>query len=125
MEYLIGYAEDGRLEGFFIIDHPAAPRPSGSFVQVSEQEYSRVFGECCTHYIDGAFIVQKPEITTDQLAASVRVQRNSLLSASDWTQLPDVPESIKTTWASYRQALRDITVQPGFPSDITWPTAPV
>ena len=50
-----------------------------------------------------------------------RARRNRLLQASDWTQLPDVPLATKAAWATYRQALRDITEQPGWPTDITWP----
>ena len=62
------------------------------------------------------------------LTANVRNRRNQLLKDSDWTQLSDVQESLdadkKTAWATYRQALRDITSQPGFPKDVTWPTTP-
>lgn len=53
----------------------------------------------------------------------VRSQRNALLSASDWTQLPDVPLATKETWAAYRQALRDITDQSD-PFNIVWPVQP-
>lgn len=53
----------------------------------------------------------------------VRSQRNALLSASDWTQLPDVPLATKETWAIYRQALRDITEQTD-PFNINWPVQP-
>ncbi len=51
-------------------------------------------------------------------------QRNTLLAASDWTQLPDVPLATKDAWATYRQALRDITAQPGYPLNIIWPDRP-
>lgn len=53
----------------------------------------------------------------------VRSQRNALLSASDWTQLPDIPASTRAAWAPYRQALRDITEQAD-PFNIVWPVAP-
>lgn len=53
----------------------------------------------------------------------VRSQRNQLLTASDWTQLPDVPLATKEAWAEYRQALRDVTNQPD-PFTIQWPTMP-
>ena len=46
------------------------------------------------------------------------------LKDTDWTQLPDVPDATKTLWAEYRQALRDITSQEGFPFDIVWPEVP-
>lgn len=55
--------------------------------------------------------------------AVVRQKRNQLLQASDWTQLPDVPIQTKEAWAIYRQALRDVTLQPD-PFNITWPQPP-
>lgn len=61
--------------------------------------------------------------TTEQLASEARAQRNALLSASDWTQVADAPVD-QAAWATYRQALRDITVQVGFPETINWPVAP-
>lgn len=62
---------------------------------------------------------------TASLADSIRTERNAKLSASDWTQLPDVNIATKSDWAVYRQALRDLTAQPGFPVTVTWPTEPV
>ena len=53
----------------------------------------------------------------------VRDQRNTKLSESDWTQVADAPVD-KASWATYRQELRDITTQAGFPWVITWPTQP-
>jgi hypothetical protein len=55
--------------------------------------------------------------------ANVIQDRNMKLFSSDWTQLPDVPLSTKESWAEYRQALRDITLQPD-PFNIVWPTPP-
>jgi len=54
-------------------------------------------------------------------AKSVRTTRDEKLKDSDWTQVADAPVN-KETWATYRQALRDITKQVGFPWDIEWPT---
>jgi hypothetical protein len=53
----------------------------------------------------------------------VRSKRNSLLAQSDWTQLPDVSFVDQQQWATYRQALRDVTDQPD-PFNIVWPVAP-
>lgn len=61
--------------------------------------------------------------TTEQLASEARAQRNALLLASDRTQLADAPFD-QAAWALYRQALRDITAQAGFPATINWPVAP-
>lgn len=58
------------------------------------------------------------------LLALKREERNRLLSESDWTQAKDVPDSVGTKWAPYRQALRDVPQQPGFPDNIQWPVKP-
>ena len=57
-------------------------------------------------------------------AVEVRSERNVKLSATDWTQAFDVPQAIKDSYAPYRQALRDLPTQSGFPNEITWPTQP-
>jgi len=59
-----------------------------------------------------------------QLASVAREQRNRLLAGCDWTQLVDYLKLDKSEWTVYRQALRDITKQAGFPSVIIWPIAP-
>tara|TARA_Y100000022_G_scaffold130846_1_gene113511 strand:- start:49 stop:462 length:414 start_codon:yes stop_codon:yes gene_type:complete len=71
----------------------------------------------------GALDTEKIE---DEKRYSIRSQRHTLLSDSDWTVMPDSPLTTdkKAEWATYRQALRDIPAQSGFPNDITWPTAP-
>jgi hypothetical protein len=56
-------------------------------------------------------------------AKAVRQSRTEKLKDSDWTQIADSTAD-KTAWATYRQALRDITSQAGFPWTITWPDAP-
>jgi len=56
-------------------------------------------------------------------AESVRQQRTDKLKDSDWTQLADSTAD-KTAWATYRQALRDITSQAEFPWGVQWPTQP-
>lgn len=55
----------------------------------------------------------------------VRQERDRLLAASDKHLMPDYPhtENERGRWRRYRQQLRDITVQPGFP-DVTWPEEP-
>lgn len=71
-------------------------------------------------------VFSKPTPTledTDNLKASVRSSRNALLSATDWTQVADATVD-QAVWATYRQALRDVPAQSGFPSEITWPDKP-
>jgi hypothetical protein len=59
-----------------------------------------------------------------ELADSVRAERNVLLAETDWSQAVDAPQAIKDKYATYRQALRDIPQQEGFPAAIVWPTKP-
>ena len=56
-------------------------------------------------------------------AKSVRATRDAKLAECDWTQVADAPVD-KAIWATYRQSLRDITTQTGFPWTVEWPDAP-
>ena len=58
-----------------------------------------------------------------EVAVTVRRQRNEALSSSDWTQIGDnsLTKVEETEWATYRQSLRDIPTQSGFPFSVTWP----
>ena len=56
-------------------------------------------------------------------AEEVRTERNQKLTESDWTQLADAPVD-KVAWATYRQALRGIPIQSGFPISVVWPDVP-
>jgi hypothetical protein len=57
-------------------------------------------------------------------AAEVRAERNAKLAATDWTQADDVPQAVKDSYAPYRQALRDLPTQSGFPNQVIFPTQP-
>ena len=64
-----------------------------------------------------------PAVQETDYAAITRSKRNALLAASDWTQVADAPVD-QTAWAAYRQELRDIPDQVGFPASVVWPVAP-
>lgn len=55
-------------------------------------------------------------------AANVRTTRDAKLAETDWTGMSDVTMAAEMT--TYRQALRDITAQEGFPNEVTWPVKP-
>jgi hypothetical protein len=59
----------------------------------------------------------------DRAADDIRTERDAKLTQSDWTQVVDAPVD-QAAWATYRQALRDIPEQAGFPNTINWPTEP-
>lgn len=72
---------------------------------------------------DGQKWINTNQPTIAQLAESARNTRNQKLKLCDWTQLPDAPVN-KQAWADYRQELRDIPQQNGFPTEINWPQEP-
>jgi len=63
------------------------------------------------------------QLPLDQAEANVRSRRDSLLASSDWTQVIDAPVD-QAAWAAYRQGLRDVPSQAGFPYNVSWPTEP-
>ena len=60
------------------------------------------------------------------IAAQARARRDRLLADTDWTQVLDAPidEDTKAAYRAYRQALRDVPQQEGFPASIVWPDLP-
>ena len=95
----------------------AQPPVYDSSVQVIKQD--------APQNVNGAWMVawiveQLPQDTAEK---NIRNQRNNLLQDCDWTQVADAPVD-KAAWATYRQELRDITDQTGFPYNVIWPTPP-
>lgn len=77
---------------------------------------------------DGVWVQQwhvRPptEAETEAKAVEARGERNRLLAACDWTQTLDAPVD-RDAWAAYRQQLRDVTAQGGFPWEVVWPSMP-
>lgn len=62
----------------------------------------------------------------DRKVAQVRAQRDAKLLATDWRVIKAMESNQlqNFAWVAYRQELRDITLQPGFPDDVTWPVEP-
>jgi hypothetical protein len=59
----------------------------------------------------------------EAIQGRVRKERDTLLAKCDWTQLADAPVNA-ASWISYRQALRDVPAQAGFPWEVVWPEQP-
>ena len=77
--------------------------------------------------VDDAWVISLDVDTVTAAAwTALRAQRNSLLAASDWTQLQDAHLSAekKSAWADYRQALRDLPENATDPTQVTWPVSP-
>lgn len=82
-------------------------------IEFTEEEYAQ-------------YAIDYQNFLTISLPQAIRQKRNGLLAKCDWTQYPDCPLNAeqKTAWATYRQALRDITKQSGFPTDVVFPEQP-
>lgn len=74
--------------------------------------------------VDGTWteVWTKVQLDSAVAAENIRNQRNELLAETDWTQLPD--SGVASAWTAYRQSLRDLPSQEGFPYTVTWPTKP-
>jgi len=61
-----------------------------------------------------------------EAATAVRAERDKLLASCDWMAIKafEAGSTLSVEWATYRQALRDVTAQAGFPHEVTWPTKP-
>jgi len=71
------------------------------------------------NWVQGYSVERLPK---DQAAENIRAERNRLLAETDWMALSD--NTMTQAWADYRQALRDLTAQEGFPYSVEWPTKP-
>jgi hypothetical protein len=107
----------------------------GTVYQYNQRDgVEQVEGKWYTKYTLGPVFVDGETTAAEQEAAykamkdaeratAMRQQRTDKLKDSDWTQVADSPVD-QTAWAAYRQALRDITAQAGFPWTIDWPAQP-
>lgn len=69
---------------------------------------------------------QTVELPLEQATTNIRSQRDYFLQESDWvvSKAYEIGEPVPANWSTYRQALRDITAQEGFPYNVSWPTKP-
>ena len=119
--------------GDVVLEGPQAT--GGDHYQYSQADgVEQLDGKWYTKYVLGPVFTDGETTAAEQEAAykamknaeqakSVRASRNEKLKDCDWTQVADAPVD-KAIWATYRQALRDVTAQSGFPWAIDWPTNP-
>lgn len=89
-----------------------------SMPYITEADYQLALSEAW----QGEVTVEEVPETADE----IRARRDKLLADTDWTQTLDAPIDAATREAmrTYRQALRDVPQQEGFPADIQWPELP-
>jgi hypothetical protein len=80
-------------------------------------------GQWYTSYVVSDVDADAKTAIDNAQATSIRQQRDDKLAKCDWTQVADAPVD-KSAWATYRQALRDLPKETGFPWTMTWPTDP-
>ena len=114
-EVLGEFGADPVLEG---------PQPSaGRYQTVYRDGVEQIDGQWFTKYSLADMDADAIAAHDAQQAKNIRDDRNKRLSDCDWTQLADAPVD-DLVWAAYRQSLRDIPLQAGFPWDVNWPTKP-
>ena len=130
---LSGISEEAvnRFESDIVFEGPQAT--GGTVYQYSQRDgVEQIEGKWYTKYILGPVFTGDTAAADEaeykarkdaEQAANVRNSRTEKLKDCDWTQITDSTAD-KAVWATYRQALRDITAQSGFPWTITWPTQP-
>ena len=85
--------------------------------------------------VNGTWVVTRVAVAKDQaqidnetaqMAANVRADRDKRLAETDWRVIKhlELNENIPGVWEVYRQALRDVPAQAGFPWEVTWPEKP-
>jgi len=126
-----------------VLEAPA-PTPSGEYKSVSRNGvvqdalgnwvFAWVERDMFSDYVnDEGVTVTKAEqeqaytATKDaEAATAARATRDGLIASCDWMAIKafEGGTAVSTEWATYRQALRDVSAQAGFPNDITWPEKP-
>ena len=135
-EILDSYGYDAVLNG-------AAATVTGPYERSVRDGVEEIDGQWFTKFVVGPIFTDTTDedgnVTTaadneaayrtridDEAAVGIRSERDAKLAACDWTVLTDSPLTTakKTEWKAYRNALRDITTESGFPHSVTWPTEP-
>ena len=113
---------DDTLAEYDVYPCAETTQPTITYAQNFAKAFEQVEGAWMQTWIITDASAEEIAERTAQQWQQVRDQRNELLAACDWTQLADAPVD-DLAWASYRQALRDITTQTD-PFNIVWPVAP-
>jgi pyruvoyl-dependent arginine decarboxylase (PvlArgDC) len=115
--------DDATLAQFNVVRVASTPRPEYDHTKDFNVTAEQVNGAWVEKWVATDVSAEEIANRTANQASNVRGERDQKLSASDWTQVADAPVN-QASWATYRQALRDVPAQAGFPWAVTWPTQP-
>jgi hypothetical protein len=117
---------DDDLARFGVVRVASTPRPADDHTKDFSVTAEQVGGAWVEKWVATDVSAEEIAQRTANQANNVRAERDQKLAATDWTQLIDSPFSNDTNgvWQAYRQALRDVPTQAGFPWDVAWPTVP-
>ena len=131
VDILDGFGYDPVLNGpAATVSGPYEVSTRDGVEEINNQWFTKfIVGPVFTDNDEGTAAEQQAAYRTsvdNRVAASVRSERDRKLAASDWTVLADSPLTTakKTTWKTYRTALRNISAAEGFPHTMEWPTEP-
>lgn len=112
--------------GFGIYEFTQVPTPDYPFKAVETTPVKRDNGVYYQTWLIEEMTEEEKIEATNVKATQVRQERDYRLMRTDWTQMPDAPisEDERAVWLIYRQSLRDIPQQPGFPWNVEWLAAP-
>lgn len=88
-----------------------------SWIEADEQPL-----EPTCYVVSNGVLTENPTMKAEAEGRDVRMKRNELLAETDWWAGSD--RTMTQAQIDYRQALRDITTDAGYPSNVTWPTKP-
>ncbi|MDQ5882457.1 MAG: hypothetical protein QG616_2289 [Pseudomonadota bacterium] len=109
--------------GFEPVEVQPAPAPDHT-EKLEEAEPVKKDGKWVKEYRKRPATPEEIDAATKDKAADVRATRDALLRDTDWTQLADADKKAQGDFVSYRQALRDMPQQAGFPFNVDWPVKP-
>jgi hypothetical protein len=115
---------DEDLARFNVVRVASTPRPADDHTKNFSLTVEQVNGSWVERWIATDASAEEIAERTEMQANNVRSARDAKLTRSDWTQGKDIEDVISTAWATYRQALRDVPSQEGFPWNVIWPDQP-
>ncbi len=148
MIHIATYSDTGDVTGLaYSNDDNAYESTNQRYVVIDAETYAALKKSAGGYIQDGKVMLRDPmpslyhdwDVTTkswvlndqrrlDSMTEEVRVERLRLLEESDWTDTLSAKsrlgEDLYAQWQQYRQALRDVTQQSGFPLDVVWPIPP-